>query len=224
MLSKEKTMMQICLSVFALIVTIITHEIAHGWVAWRLGDNTAKKAGRLSLNPIKHIDVFGTIILPIILFFSKTGFIFGWAKPVPVNYKAFKKTKRDIVLVASAGIITNIVLAIVSVILLKTTFLLPENMIKAILAYFWFNLLLFNTFFAVFNLLPVPPLDGSKILLGWSDNPRIQYYLNQSRIGLILIIFLAFILPTILQEFGISFNPLVYLLRHSISFVMNLLL
>lgn len=217
-------MMQICLSVFALIITIIAHEIAHGWVAWRLGDNTAQKAGRLSLNPIKHIDVFGTVILPIILFFSKTGFVFGWAKPVPINYKAFKKTKRDIILVASAGIITNIVLAMISVILLKITFLLPENMIKAILAYFWFNLLLFNTFFAIFNLLPIPPLDGSKILLGWSDNHRIQYYLNQTRMGLILIIFLAFILPAILQEFGISFNPLVYLLRHSISFVINLLL
>ena len=87
--------MQICLSVFALIITIIAHEIAHGWVAWRLGDNTAQKAGRLSLNPIKHIDVFGTVILPIILFFSKTGFVFGWAKPVPINYKAFKKTDNN---------------------------------------------------------------------------------------------------------------------------------
>ena len=169
-------MIRICLSILALFITIIIHEIAHGWVAWKLGDNTAKEEGRLSLNPIKHIDIFGTIILPIILFFSKTGFVFGWAKPVPINYKSFISPKKDIVLIAISGIAANIILAIISLLLLKLTFLLPENIIKGILAYFCFSMLLFNIIFAAFNLLPIPPLDGSKILLGWSDNPKIQYF------------------------------------------------
>ena len=87
---------QIITSAIAIFIAIIFHEIAHGYVAWRLGDNTAKTSGRLSFNPLKHIDIFGTIILPAILFLSKSGFIFGWAKPVPVDYNAFKHKKRDI--------------------------------------------------------------------------------------------------------------------------------
>ena len=88
--------LQIILSLATIIIAIIFHEIAHGWVAWYLGDDTAKKQGRLSFNPIKHIDIFGSLFLPILLFFSKSGIIFGWAKPVPVNYNKLKNKKRDL--------------------------------------------------------------------------------------------------------------------------------
>lgn len=200
-------LIKILTSAVAVFIAIIAHEIAHGYVARFLGDNTAAKAGRLSLNPLRHVDLFGTIIVPALLFLSKAGFIFGWAKPVPVNYKALRQRKRDIVLVASAGIITNLLLAAASSLFLQLTLWLPTTLLSGILAMFWLNMILFNIVLAVFNLLPIPPLDGSKILLGWSDNVYIQKFLNAERGGLIFIIILAFVLPALLQTAGISFNP-----------------
>ena len=180
-----------------------------------MGDNTAAKAGRLSLNPLRHIDFFGTIIVPILLFLSKAGFIFGWAKPVPVNYNALRRRKRDIVLVAAAGIITNLLLAALSSLLLQLTLWLPSTLFSGILAMFWLNMILFNIVLAVFNLLPIPPLDGSKILLGWSDNFYVQKFLNAERGGLIFIIVLAFVLPALLQTADISFNPFAIYLKQA---------
>ncbi len=208
-------LIKILTSAAAIFIAIIAHEIAHGYVAWRLGDNTAKNAGRLSLNPLSHIDLFGTIILPILLFLSKSGFIFGWAKPVPVNYTAFTHRRRDIVLVAAAGVITNFVLAAVSALLLKLSLLLPQTTLSGIFAMFWLNMILFNIVLAVFNLLPIPPLDGSKILFGWSDNPYICKFLNAEKAGLIFIIILAFVLPVLMQTFGISFNPFAAYLKQT---------
>ena len=101
------------LAILAVFISIIAHEIAHGYTALKLGDDTAQKAGRLSFNPLKHINLFGTIILPLLLFFSKIGFVFGWAKPVPINY-AKLKSDRNIAIVASAGILTNLGLAFIS--------------------------------------------------------------------------------------------------------------
>ena len=141
MFSKEKTMIvKIITSAAAVFTAIIIHEIAHGWAAWKLGDDTAQKAGRLSLNPSKHIDLFGTVILPIILFLSKSGFIFGWAKPVPVNYENLQYRKRDIVLVASAGIAANLILAGISAVLLKLTLFIPSPSVSGILAMFWLQM------------------------------------------------------------------------------------
>ena len=216
LLSKEKIMIiKIITSAIAVFIAIIAHEIAHGWVAYKLGDDTAKKHDRLSLNPIKHIDIFGTIILPILLFLSKSGFIFGWAKPVPVNYYNLQHRKRDIILVASAGIIMNILLALISAILLKITLFIPNHIISGILAMFWLHMIFFNIVLAVFNLLPIPPLDGSKILLGWSENPTVNKFLNSERYGLSAIIFIVFIIPVILQHFNINFNPIADYLRYT---------
>lgn len=206
---------KIVTSALAVFIAIIAHEIAHGWVAWRLGDQTAKTAGRLSWNPLKHVDFFGTVLLPLLLFLSKAGFIFGWAKPVPVNYNNLNHRKRDVVLVASAGIIMNLLLAAVSSLLLKLSLMIPWASLSGILAMFWLNMIFFNVILAVFNLLPIPPLDGSKILLGWSDNIKIQKFLASDRSGLIFIIVLAFILPVVLQTFGINFNPFAAYLRQT---------
>ena len=112
---------QMLISIITITIAIISHEIAHGLAAYYLGDDTAKKHKRLSFNPIHHIDIFGSIILPIIMLFSKTGIIFGWAKPVPVNYNKLKKAKRDFIIVASAGILANFVIALISSLFLSVS-------------------------------------------------------------------------------------------------------
>ena len=211
-------------SATAILTAIISHEIAHGYMANKLGDNTAKNHNRLSLNPLRHIDFFGTIIVPILLFLSKTGFIFGWAKPVPVDYSKLKHPKRDIVLVASAGIITNLLLAFISSLMLKLSLQIPHSVSSGIISMFWLQMIFFNIVLAVFNLLPIPPLDGSKILLGWSDNPHIQKFLSSERTGLIFIVFLAFIVPSLLQALGISFNPFADYLRQTSIYLAGLFL
>lgn len=194
-------------SALAVFIAIVFHEIAHGLAARYFGDRTAQNSGRLSLNPLKHIDPFGTVILPALLFLSKTGFIFGWAKPVPVNYRNLKPKKLGLFAVASAGIVANLLLAGLSSVLLKISLFIPWQVLSGILSWFWLQMILFNVILAVFNILPIPPLDGSKMLLGWSDNPKIQRFLNADRQGLLIIVFLAFILPALLQVFQIQFNP-----------------
>lgn len=215
---------QIFCSLITIFIAIIIHEIAHGYIAWKLGDDTAKQAGRLSFNPMQHIDIFGTIILPIILLFSKSGFIFGWAKPIPVNYSKLQNKKRNIILVASAGIIANFILAVISAIMLKISVILPANPFNGIMAMFWLNMIFFNIFLALFNLLPIPPLDGSKILLSWSNNKWIKKYLNSDRGGLIAIILLLFIIPAFLQSFGINFNPLASTMKQLTLLLSSLLI
>lgn len=207
-----------------IIIAIVLHEIAHGYTAWILGDDTAKRLQRLSLNPIRHIDVFGTLILPALLLLSQTGIVFGWAKPVPVNFSRLSNPKRDTILVASAGIVMNILLAIISAGLLKLTPLISSQLTQGIVALFLINMVVFNIVLAVFNALPIPPLDGSKILLGWSSDPRIQKFLDAAKAGSVFIIFIAFILPVICRYFGVEFNPFGwYLIKTSQYFISQLI-
>ena len=216
--------LQILLSIATIIIAIISHEIAHGWVAWYLGDDTAKKQGRLSFNPINHIDIFGSLFLPIIMFFSKSGIIFGWAKPVPVNYNKLKNKKRDFILVSSAGILANFTLAAISAILLKISLLIPFNVLSGILATFFLNMIFFNILLGLFNLLPIPPLDGSKILLGWSENKYIKKYVNAEKQGTLLLVIILFILPVITKFIGININPIAILLQKTTKALVNLLI
>ena len=175
-----------------LLFALTFHEFAHGFVAYRLGDPTARDAGRLTLNPLKHLDPLGTIAF----FFIK----FGWAKPVPVNPGYFQNPKKDMLWVALAGPLTNLALAVISAILTKGIWLLAtilpySSATEAILvplnsmliASVWINLVL-----CIFNFLPIPPLDGSRILMGLLPNNLALSYMRIERFGFIIIIVLAF--------------------------------
>jgi len=169
---------------FALLMIAMTvHEFAHGLVAYKLGDSTAKLNGRLTLNPLAHIDLFWTIILPLLLFLSTAGrFVFGAAKPVPVNYWSLKNPKRDMIWIGLAGPLANFILAFIIAGILKIT---PfHGLITPLL----FQLLVINVVLAVFNLIPVPPLDGSKILMGLLPLQLSRQYSEFERYGFIILV------------------------------------
>lgn len=144
--------------IIGLAIAIILHEVAHGYAALALGDPTAKYAGRLTLNPIAHVDLWGTIVIPLLLIVSNAGFVFGWAKPVPVNYYNLRKGKWGPVLVALAGPATNFVLLAIFGIAARLS---PAD---TSLPYLFTTISLVNGILMLFNLIPIPPLDGSKVL------------------------------------------------------------
>ena len=156
------------LSIWALpiLLAVTFHEASHGFVAWRLGDSTAYRLGRVTFNPIKHIYLFGTIILPLMLFLSPVPFVLGYAKPVPVNFRKLRRPRRDMMLVAFAGPGANLVLAIASALLIHVALRVPGETGSWLVANFA-NSLLINVVLAVFNMLPIPPLDGGRIAVGF---------------------------------------------------------
>jgi len=182
-----------------LIIAMTVHEFAHGWVANKLGDPTAKYSGRLTLNPLAHIDPLGTIILPLALFIATSGrFVFGAAKPVPINYWSLKNPKRDIILVGAAGPLANFVLAFILSLLWRV---LP---LSTIWDFILKNLIFINVILGVFNLLPIPPLDGSRILMGLLPASLADKYSRLEPYGFIIIIVLIS-----LGVFDVLIEPLV---------------
>lgn len=217
-------MTDVLVSLFAILISIVLHEVAHGYTAYLLGDNTAYRYGRLSLNPIRHIDIFGTILFPLMLILSKAGFVFGWAKPVPVDFNALKKPKIGIVLVSAAGIVTNILLAILCSKMLPLINNITPLEIQKILHIFLVDMIFYNILLAIFNILPIPPLDGSKILLGWSNNQIIQRYLDADKIGTAFIVFAAFIIPAFGGYLGYNWNYFGSFIINSTRYFINMLI
>jgi Zn-dependent protease len=190
---------QIAVWLVPLVIAIVFHEVAHGLVARRLGDRTAEERGRLTLNPIKHIDPFGTVILPLILAISHVP-VFGWAKPVPVNYRRLRNPRRDMVLVALAGPGMNFLLALLGTALLAATISLSGGAsvgAPQMIAQNALNFLLINIFLAVFNLLPVPPFDGGHVVEGLLPLPLAQRFARIGRYSLLVLVVLLLVLPAI---------------------------
>ena len=159
--------------VVILIMSVIIHEFAHGYVAYLLGDETARLEGRLTLNPLKHLDPFGSVILPLLLILSNVGFVVGWARPVPYNPNNLRNGKMGTLMVAVAGIIANILIAILFALLIRfaPNFGLPPYVYNTLLVHPFYKIasiiVLLNLVLALFNLIPIPPLDGSKILFSF---------------------------------------------------------
>ena len=191
----ELTLIQrIVVWVLPVIFAITVHEVAHGWVAKKYGDNTASSQGRLTLNPIKHIDLLGTIILPGILLITGTGFIFGWAKPVPVDPRNFKNPLGDMAIVALAGPVSNLLMAFAWALVarLGVTIGAGAEAISLPLIYTGVAGISINLVLALINLLPIPPLDGSRILTGILPSYWAWQYNRLERFGFIILLLLLY--------------------------------
>jgi len=180
--------------ILPVVFAITAHEVAHGWVAKKYGDNTASLLGRLTLNPVKHIDLLGTLIIPGLLLLSGTGFIFGWAKPVPVDPRNFKNPRRDMAIVALAGPVSNLLMAVAWALVtrLGVTIGAQTEAISLPLIYTGVAGISINLVLAILNLLPIPPLDGSRILTGILPSYWAWQYNRLERFGFIILVVLLY--------------------------------
>jgi Zn-dependent protease len=209
--------------VLPLVFAITFHEAAHAFVAHRLGDNTASELGRVSFNPLKHIDPFGTVILPGILLLSHSPFLFGYAKPVPVNFRALRNPRLGMVWVALAGPATNIALALSAALTFHALPLVPANAAQWV-ADNLKNALIINVVLAIFNMLPIPPLDGGRVAVGLLPNVLAYPLSRLEPYGMLILIGTLIILPLAGSQFGLNLDVISAILRTSTGYLIRLIL
>ena len=204
-------------------IAITFHEAAHGFVAHHFGDNTAWDRGRVTFNPLKHIDPFGTLLLPAILLFSHSPFLFGYAKPVPVNFRALRNPRIDMVWVALAGPATNIALALVAAAAFHLLPFVPESSAQWI-ADNLKNALVINVVLAVFNMMPIPPLDGGRVAVGLLPDFLARPLARLEPFGMLILIGLLILLPLVGRQAGLNLDVISAILRTVTGYVIQLLL
>jgi Zn-dependent protease len=221
------TLYDVSVWVLPLVIAITFHEAAHGFVAHHLGDNTAWDLGRVSFNPLRHIDPFGTLMLPAILLLSHSPFLFGYAKPVPVNFRALRHPRIDMVWVALAGPATNIVLAWLAALAFHALNL-AWGLIPASAAQWTAdnlkNALVINVVLAVFNMLPIPPLDGGRVAVGLLPDVLARPLSRLEPYGMLILIGILIVLPMAGKQFGLNLDVISAIMRTSTGFVIRLIL
>ncbi len=215
-MEKLSTAQLIAVWFIPVLFAITLHEVAHGWVASKFGDLTAKLLGRLSLNPLRHIDPIGTIVLPALLIITHAGFVFGWAKPVPVNHFNLNNPRRDMAIVAAAGPLSNLLMAIAWAALLKAGIYLAHNEspIGLWLVYSSQAGMMINIWLMVLNLIPIPPLDGSRVFASLLTAKAAQLYGRIEPFGFIILIILVYtniLTPFIAQPAEFIFSAILEL-------------
>jgi Zn-dependent protease len=215
----------ILIGVAAYVPAIVLHELAHGVVAYFFGDQTARRAGRLTLNPIAHVDRMGTIILPGILLVSqlltlgRVAFMFGWAKPVPVDPSQFKHPRQDMALVAIAGPVTNFILAFIGALVF-----VHGGPTDGLWGRFLVLFMVINVALGLFNLIPLPPLDGGRIVVGILPLQAAIWWSKIERLGILMVLLLIFVLPFALSQLGIAFDPVSALMNNVVPRFVGFLL
>ena len=214
---------EISIWLLPVLVAITFHEAAHGFVAHWRGDDTAWRLGRVSLNPTKHIDPFGTLLLPALLLLLRAPFLFGYAKPVPVNFRALHQPRLDTILVAAAGPAMNLLLAILAAVSFHFVGYAPPTMAH------WAaenlkNALLLNVVLAVFNLLPLPPLDGGRIAVVLLPRALAVPLARMEPYGLLILIGLLFLLPALGAQIGVNLNVISHIIARATNFIIPVIL
>jgi len=202
------------------LAAITLHEAAHGFAAYVFGDDTARRMGRMSLNPLRHVDPFGTIVLPGLLLLMRAPFLFGYAKPVPVNFYRLNPARLGMILVAAAGPAMNLAIAFACALAFHAIGFVPEGGVQWV-ADNLENSIVLNLVLAVFNMLPIPPLDGGRVAVGLLPRPLAWQLQKLERVGILLVIGVLFLLPLIGRQLGINLSispwlieaPVEYLLR-----------
>jgi Zn-dependent protease len=217
------TLYSLSVWVLPLLIAITFHEAAHAFVARHFGDPTASELGRVSFNPLKHIDPFGTVIMPAMLLLSHSPFLFGYAKPVPVNFRALNNPRLDMVFVALAGPATNILLALAAALAFHAKPLVPANAAQ------WTfdnlkNALVINIVLAVFNMMPIPPLDGGRVAVGLLPRPLAAPLARLEPFGMLILIGILILLPLAGSQFGLNLNVISVLLHSATDFIIQLVL